>query len=247
MSAFVRQFTLVLGLFLAAAITSATTSIAGDTAQRQIIGFSPDGLWFAFEEFGTADGTGAPYSNIYVVNTDKDVWPKGSPIRVRFGETVAPISKARNLARKRAQPILNEFNITEPGVLLASAPVTQVMANPRRIDFYPDKSLTKPANKTSYVLKEVDFPDRESCKSFGIDEKGFSLSLTKGGAPLATVYKDARIPSSRGCPMRYTLSDVIEYTAPNGGPIRHVVLVHMFRQGFEGPETRFLAIPVRIK
>ena len=55
-----------LGLILSIFIS--TSALAGDTAQRNILGFSPDGVWFAFEEFGTSDGTGAPYSNIYVIN-----------------------------------------------------------------------------------------------------------------------------------------------------------------------------------
>lgn len=222
-----------------------TAGFAGDTAQRSIIGFSPDGVWFAFEEFGTSDGSGAPYANIFVVNVDTDKWAKGTPVRINFGEKVEPVSAARSAAMQQVQPILEKLAITEPGVLLASNPVTEISANPRRIDFYRSKNLTEPANKLSYVLKELEFPENLTCKSFDVDEKGFSLSLTKGGAPLTEVYKDQKIPTSRRCPMKYSISDVIEFN-PSFGPTRHVILIHMFVKGFEGPSTRFLAVPVTL-
>lgn len=223
----------------------ATTGFAGDTAQRNMLGFSSDGSWFAFEEFGVSDGSGAPYANIFILNVDQDKWAKDTPIRISFGEKVAPVSAARNAAMAQAKPVLDKFGITEPGVLLASNPVTEISANPRRIDFYRHKSLTAPANKISYVLKELEFPENQTCKSFGVDVKGFSLSLTKGGSPLTQVYKDKDVPASRRCPMSYAISDVIEYT-PSSGPTRHVVLVHMFVKGFEGPDSRFLAVPVTL-
>lgn len=221
--------------------------MAGDTAQRQVLGFSPDGKWFAFQEFGTSDGTGAPYTNIFVINVDADTWAKGTPIRVNFGEKVAPISKAQAEAMATARPILDNLKIGEPGNLLASNPVTEITANPRRIDFYRNRNLTDPANKFAYVLKEIDFPDNKTCQSFGVKEKGFSLSLTKGGAPLTQVYKDKSVPASRRCPSKYALSDVIEYKPVDGiSPTRHIVLVHMYSLGFEGPNSRFLAVPVTL-
>ena len=234
-----------LGLILSIFIS--TSALAGDTAQRNILGFSPDGVWFAFEEFGTSDGTGAPYSSIYVININSDTWAKGTPIRVNFGEDVAPVSKARNAAMEKAKPILDKLKISEPGLLLASNPVTEIVANPRRIDFYRNKNLESPDKKVSYVLKEISFPLSQRCKTFGLEkEKGFALSITKGGAPLAEVYKDKLVPATRNCPSKYALSDVIEFNVPSG-PTRHIVLIHRFSVGFEGPDTRFIAVPVTIK
>jgi len=222
-----------------------TTGFAGNTADRNIIGFSSDGSWFAFEEYGISDGSGAPFTNIYVINVDEDKWAKGTPIRINFGEKVAPVSAARTAAMKKAKPILKKLDITEPGILLASNPVTEITSNPRRIDFYRNKNLSNPGNKLSYVLKELEFPDNKTCKSFGINEKGFSLALTKGGSPLTQVYKDKSIPTSRRCPKEYAISDVIEFI-PALGPVRHIILVHMFVLGFEGPDSRFLAVPVTL-
>lgn len=226
-------------------VFTTAAAFASDTAQRNILGFSPDGTWFAFEEYGISDGSGAPYANIFVLNLDQDKWAKGTPVRISFGEKVAPVSAAREKAMAKAKPILEKLSIGEPGLLLASNPVTQISTNPRRVDFYRNRNLATPANKLSYVLKELDFPENPTCKSFGIDEKGFSLSLTKAGSPLTQVYKDKNIPSSRRCPKSYSISDVIEFNT-SSGPTRHVVLVHMFVIGFEGADSRFLAVPVTL-
>ena len=51
--------------------------LAGDRALIDLIGYSEDGRIFAFEEFGIQDGSGFPYSNIYVVDLPADKWAYG--------------------------------------------------------------------------------------------------------------------------------------------------------------------------
>jgi predicted secreted protein len=36
------------------------------------IGYSPDGRYFAYEEFGTHDGSGAPFAEITIVDLDAE-------------------------------------------------------------------------------------------------------------------------------------------------------------------------------
>ena len=45
-------FALAIGALLA---ISTATALAGDAAARRIIGFSPDGAYFAFEQYGELD------------------------------------------------------------------------------------------------------------------------------------------------------------------------------------------------
>jgi len=70
----------------AAMIFAAAPAVAGDIAALQSIGFSVDGSVYAFEEYGIQDGSGFPYSNIYVIDTVKDVYLPGTPIRVRLDD-----------------------------------------------------------------------------------------------------------------------------------------------------------------
>ncbi len=219
-----------------------SVSLANQSAERAIIGFSPDGKWFAFEEFGTSDGTGAPYSRIFILDTVNDKWAPGSPVRINYGENPAPVSKARRDAMRKAAPILKRLNIGEPGILLASNPVTEIVANSRRINFYRHMSMAYPENRQTYLLREIGFATPNRCQGMEVAIKGFSLSYSKAGSTPNIVYRDRKIPKSRGCPVRYGIADVIEFNAPRR--LVHVVLIHLYARGFEGPDTSFLAIPV---
>ena len=88
-------------------------AVAGDFAERRIIGFSQGGERFAFEEFGVQAGSGFPYSNIFVIDTATDGWVAGTPLRIQVkedsgknpyeGKTRAPLteSEATRMRRKK--------------------------------------------------------------------------------------------------------------------------------------------------
>ena len=94
-------------LFAVLALCLATgAASAGDYADRTIIGFSPDGAYFAFEEYGVQDGSGFPYANIYVVDTATDSWVAGTPIRVMVQDETASLASVRFNAYEQANAIL---------------------------------------------------------------------------------------------------------------------------------------------
>jgi len=72
-------FALATGAVLAFATA---TGLAGDAAARRITGFSPDGRYFAFEQYGQLDaGTSASgYSEIDIIDTRSDEFIGGKPI-----------------------------------------------------------------------------------------------------------------------------------------------------------------------
>lgn len=73
------MFALATGAVLAFATA---TAMARDAAARRIIGFSPDGRYFAFERYGQLDaGTSASgYSEIDIIDTRSDESIGGKPI-----------------------------------------------------------------------------------------------------------------------------------------------------------------------
>ena len=68
------------------AVAGTGRALAADAADRAIIGFSADGRYFAFEEFGIQDGSGFAYANIFVLDLEDDKWVEGSPVRVQKRE-----------------------------------------------------------------------------------------------------------------------------------------------------------------
>src|SRR5262245_14136735 len=69
-----------------ALILLALPTLAGDRALIEFLGYSPDGKYFAFEQFGIQDGSGHAYSEIQVIDLVADKWTYGSPFLARATE-----------------------------------------------------------------------------------------------------------------------------------------------------------------
>lgn len=232
--------------FLTAVVSALPfAALAGDQADREIIGFSPDGGTFAFEEYGVEDGSGFPYSNVFIIETDTDEWVAGTPIRVRLeDDDSATLADARAQARSEAQPLLDGRQI-EPGHnLLVSNPITEVSADPHEVRFVTHPHLDASTSGWTVSITEKELPATGCPDDLGGPFQGFTLTLTDPDGNASTLHDDDRIPSSRKCPMRYGVSDVIT-AYPEGGPPVLVILVNMFPLGFEGPNRRFLAVTTR--
>lgn len=214
--------------------------LAADAADRALIGFSADGRWFAFEEYGVQDGSGFPYATLTVIDLHKDAWAPGTPVKALVQDEASTVRAARDDVAKRAGPILRELGIGHPGRLLASNAVSEEVADPARMVFRPHHNLPD-----LVTVRLEAFPLPASCP--GAEEKpvGFALLASRGDEPGKEVYRDKAIPPSRGCPLEYRLADVVAFDA-KAGVTRHVVLVHVLRFGFEGRDARFLAVPVAL-
>ncbi|MHA1547547.1 MAG: DUF2259 domain-containing protein [Alphaproteobacteria bacterium] len=225
---------------LSACLLGATSGLAGDFADRSVIGFSADGAYFAFEEYGVEDGSGFPYANVFLLETANDRWVSGSPIRVKLQDETATLAHARATALADALPLINSLAIDTDGRVLASNPVTETSADPHALRF----ALHGPVASvdTNYDLRIVErvLPAAD-CPDMGVPFKGFRLEL---GTPQGTriLNDDARIPSSRRCPIGYGLSDVIAHIPARPARPIAIVLINVFSIGFEGPDRRFIAV-----
>lgn len=224
---------------------TATAASAADNAERAAIGFSPDGRYFAFEQYGVQDGSGFPYSEIFVVDLDANQWVKGSPFRERLEDEAALVSSARAKAAKSAASLIGQLKTAEPGDALAAQLPTQAVADRHRIGFDPyyQSQTNQKGGQYTLSLELVPFAAPESCYAEDGKQMGFRLMLkdNESGAG-KEVHEDAAIPSSRYCPRDYDISDVISYR-PVSGPARQVALIGVYTPGFEGVNRRFIAVP----
>ncbi|WP_246675312.1 DUF2259 domain-containing protein [Mesorhizobium sp. B2-3-4] len=112
---------LAIGAALAA---SAGTAHAGDAAARRIIGFSPDGAYFAFEQYGTLDAgaSDSGYSEIDIIDVGTDTFIGGKPILVvdESEDATLTLEKARAQAAAKAAPVLAKYAIAKRGEQTAS-------------------------------------------------------------------------------------------------------------------------------
>ncbi|ESR25850.1 DUF2259 domain-containing protein [Lutibaculum baratangense] len=236
---------------LLAAAWAIPPAAAGDTAERRIIGFAEEGRLFAFEEFGVQDGSGFPYSNIYVVDTDTDSWVAGTPIRVRLEEDGAGLEDARRQAETRLEEVVGEELGDARFVTLAHSPLGEFEQSPTELLFAPLIPSNPLADPDRTYAARLDLFHAETqaadCITYiGDRPMGFRLTvdgLEKGGGSVVLHEDAGPVPASRGCPITYRLSEIV---VPDFPPDRLAVLISVFTPGFEGPDRRFIAVTGRL-
>lgn len=235
-----------------ATMFSISSAYAGDADKLAIIGFSKDASHFAFETYGMGDGSGLGYSDIYIIDVKANSWVQGSPIRQRGEDENQTEAVARAGARKQAAPLLTKYSIDQPSEFLAHNPITEIIADRKRIEFdsvhrsYGNSTVTPgEAADNRYVLQVTDFPVGASanCLSEDGSRYGFALQIkqTLSGKVLDS-YKDKTVPATRGCPYNYELEAIVSPDDESSSPIL-IAMVAYYTQGFEGPDRKFIAVP----
>jgi predicted secreted protein len=241
-----RRLAAAVTMAFSAALLAAAPAAAGDTAEAEVLGFSADGRLFAFEEFGVQDGSGFPYAHVFVIDTERDRWVAGTPVRVRLERDGATVAEARAEAVAALGEAVGASFV--PAETLAHAPLGEVDADPTRMAFAPvnpSNPLEDPTPRYEARLEifhaEAGAPD---CVTYiGDRPVGFRLIVEREGGAAAVLHADRTIPRSRGCPITYRLSRVV---VPGYRPERVAVLVSVFTPGFEGPDRRFIAVTGRL-
>lgn len=216
---------------------------AGDFAKREIHGFSVDGGLFAFEEYGVQDGSGFPYSNIYVVDTATDQWTAGSPYRIRLDDETKTVFDAREEARILAGTVMKSFE--NRGNVVATNRATELGIDDKRMIANPRLVVPPIDDAIEFRLEDIPFAGTETCEAFGAT-KGFRLLKigTRDGDETIMLHEDTSVPESRNCPLGYALADLVTYYPEGKSPV-FAVLIRMQTVGFEGPDGRYLAVTGR--
>jgi predicted secreted protein len=222
-----------------------TPAHAGDRALIDLIGFSQDGRYFAFEEFGTQDGSGFPYSNIYVLDLPADDWVTGSPIRVRLDDETATLGQAREQAADDASGVIESLAIDSPPDLIAINADGELGDGAHLTFGVPGYFPNNVQGAHTLKLETYSANSPEPCESYmGELARGFALTLFDASGE-RQIFRDDTLPASRGCPSTYRIYAVVapQYAAV---PTSHVVIIATYPFGFEGPDRRFIAIPLEL-
>jgi predicted secreted protein len=222
-------------------------ALAGDRAVAGFIGYSGDGRYFAFEEFGVQDGSGFAYSRIYIVDLPADEWVAGSPYEATADDANwdRPLHEVRAEAMAKAAPKLEALQIVEPAEVLVMLGdgvrgedgKAMAFANP---SWGPPGSTEDAEFRLSLETFPADSP--QDCLAY-IGEKGLGYALTyEANGTTVELHRDnGMLPNSRGCPVDYRLYAVLERFQSGGD---RVAIISVYPFGFEGPDRRFLAVPL---
>lgn len=221
---------------------------AGDMAEVQVLGFSPNGAFFAFEQYGIQDGSGFPYSDIFVIDVIGDSWVPPSPFRLRDDteddQVSSNLSAARADNRAAAQPLLQQKDIAGGGQTVGFNPRTELNSDPFRMLVAARDFGISNADPIDLSLTEAPLASAK-CQGYGIeDTKGFRLTMVHKGVT-RVLADDTSLPASRGCALGYRIERMITFFPEQAPPV-FAILVQMSSYGFEGPDYRYLAITGRL-
>jgi predicted secreted protein len=216
---------------------------AGDASDLNILGFSADGGIFAFEEYGVQDGSGFPFANRFYIDTAKDTFIAGSPVRIIVEDEGATVDAARAAAKLKGEAIISDTILAaNRGYTAAMNPVSELSADPFRVVANSSALYPQPQDPMEFRLEEVPLNNTVRCQSFG-ETNGFRLTRidARDGGTTRLLHEDKSVPESRGCPVGYRIGAVQTFF-PDSAPAVVVVLLAVRSFGFEGPDFRWLAL-----
>lgn len=240
-----RSVVLAASVLLAASLT-ATAALAGDAASFNPLGFSEDGRYFAFEEFGIQDGSGFPYANLTILDVTEDKWAAGSPFRIRLEEDGSTLAEARDAARLAAAPHFDSLEIEAPALTVALDGDGEPAGDGSAMTFgKPGYGLDVPQDIATLTLTTT-LPDYSGpcVADYGFDPPvGYTLALDAPSG-VTTLHEDVAVPASRGCTVAYRLYGVFAPYEWAWRGLAPVAVISVFTNGFEGPDRRFIALPI---
>ena len=246
-------------------LAGAADARAGDGSAIHVLGFSADGRYFAFEQYGEQDGSGSLYSTITAVETIGDRPVKGMPVTAIMDPDNPALGKEprdKQLADIRAKAaadaaaILQQLGISEPGHMVASVRESRsrTILQPEHVKTAMKAAVTTitlPAERfgpdTRLVLREFDIA-LPRCKDLvsGEHPNGFGLTLERKSRPTIHLSRDQTIPVSRGCPNHYGIAEAHALPLPDGSHAL-AVFIQYFYTAFEGPDRRFIVVTGRVR
>ena len=225
------------------AVFAASPAIAGDSAQFSALGYSDDGRYFAFEQFGIQDGSGFPYSEIFLIDLDTDSFVGGAPFRARIDSEMAQLAEARSEAIGEAGEALAEYGISRPALPIALSGDGELGDEGLSIVYgIPSYGLAQTGDEYELAIDIFKAKSTRDCDWFEGDPMAFSMRRVSGGTT-GEIYRDTSVPASRNCVITYKFYGVFNpFEAYDNASA--VAVLSVWSHGFEGPDRRFIALPV---
>lgn len=242
--------TKLLVLAAVAVLTFGSIARAGDYATLNFVGFSKDGRYLAFEEYGVQDGSGFPYSSFYFIDVAKNSLAAPS-INIRLDNEQATETQARSRAKLKATATLRKLRIVtgNTGQLTVSRMLTDLnveapgSGKSQKINFAEIVGSMYRRGDHELVLNPIEVKVRaKACDYSDLPIYKFELSLKDKEADKTIILqKDGTLPNSRFCPIDYSIQFIYLYED------NIAVFLNTYNIGFEGPDMRYLVVTGKFK
>lgn len=219
---------------------------AGDAAHLDFIGFSEDGNYLAFEQYGFHDGSGFPYSEILLIDVPENSFAYSAITYYGEDENMT-LQSTRDYAIMEAQSKIEALSIIagNTGEHVIHHPSSDLEADPKFVRFYertggipglsgfPEYALT---------LNEIEVTDDNDGVPYGFGPpKMLELVIsTSGTSDIIVLQRDTKLPKRRSYVLSYRIQDV--YVYHYAGHKYVAVFINYSMPGFEGPDMRFMVV-----
>lgn len=225
---------------LALALASASAQ-AGDASLTRSLGFSADGKYYAFAQFGTQDGSGFAWAEVAVIDVSKNAYAASRTVLIREENS----SEEAALASAVKQVQLPRFGIVAGKnlgrTLLQRLPTDRstYTSNQFTFDYWAEGGASSPTPRYDVAIESSateDKTDGKYCTDvFGMAPQLLKLSVLGGAAPVV-LQNDESLPKRRLCAGNYALRSVTSYKN------KLVIGVSYEEPGFEGPNVRNMIV-----
>jgi predicted secreted protein len=221
---------------------------AGDYATLNFIGFSQDGKYLAFEQYGVQDESGFPYSSYYFIDVAKNAFAV-PPVQVRIDNELATQKQARTRAKLRSAATLRRLRIVSgnTGQLTVARMLTDLSlehpgsGKPQRVNFAEIVDSMYRSGNYELVLNPVEVKVK-TCQHTDQPIYKFDLSLRDKDADKTVILqKDGPKPLSDFCLSEFAIQFVYLYKE------NIAVFLNIYDPGFEGPDMRYLVVTGKYK
>lgn len=234
---------------LLAALALSFPALAADRALINMIGYSEDGNYFAFEQFGIQDGSGFAYSEVFVIDLAKDSWTAGTPFVARADDEAQSLGEIRLEALGLAQDQFETHRIGVPVEILSLIGEGEASENGTRLNWSTPACCGAGATQADAQSLILSLRGARSPEAYCEDMNpvGYVLAYQDQNGVRELHADGDMLPASRGCTLDYRLYAVIEPFSQfyaEGFTRRRIAIVASYPFGFEGVDRRFLAVPI---
>jgi predicted secreted protein len=239
---------LVASLFVVLALIVAPAG-AADRALINMLGYSAEGNYFGFEQFGIHDGSGFAFSEVFIVDLAHDKWTAGTPFEVQAADEEEPLAEVRAEAMAKARDKLDEYKIGVPVQILALIGEGEASRTGKRMSWSTPACCGPGYTQTDAFDLLIENRGISSTEEYCKDMSpvGFNLTYQDQFGHRELHMDGDVLPPSRGCTLDYRIYAVVEpfedYYAEgfDGG---RVAIIATYPFGFEGVDRRFLVVPI---
>jgi predicted secreted protein len=245
-------------------------AFAAEALALKVFGFSPDGKYFGFMQYGGVGDGGEYIAEAHVIDAARDRLVPKMPLRFAsfleknpieddrpYGEWLAAVAERRFAATLRPykfippRQALSGDEGARSNETFAISSDARVSPGLKSLAFHHERlgrgSVELAVRRVPWPRTKRTSPDAPTCAEEVDWEPGaiFRLTLKYNGRTFV-LKDDKTIPASRGCVLGYGITDIYAYTRPDD-QVALAVILAMAVRGFEGSDRHFLAVTVLAK